>query len=303
MKLILASNVLEHPAFADFARAALDRYPDAGFLVSGDLLNVFPEPGENLEGSIFHELYGGNLITSEMERLVETRFKDASSSPFLGPLRDMFLPTGPRFADATAMARARYDILWSKLRPVTRSHAFHCIPGNMDYPRLLEQTSASYPQVQMMDGNVVVIDGVRVGGVGGVPNTAHPFRGITEISPYEMTDAEYERRLQALWGVDILVTHLSPQECPALETFVKTSPLQVLICRAPFNFNRASDFRGKREIQQLEGKSILQVRPFDFPVNEAFVLNVEEGKLSNPLDVEVFRWQLPHHELEWESVA
>ena len=64
MKLVLASNILEHPAFARFLQSAVARVPDAAICVTGDLLNVFPEPGEDLQGSIVHELYGGELIVS-----------------------------------------------------------------------------------------------------------------------------------------------------------------------------------------------------------------------------------------------
>lgn len=287
MKLILASNILEHPGFFDFLRAAGERYPSASFLVSGDLLNIFPEPGEDLEGSIFHELFGGRLITDEMNRLVKGRFADAKSSRFLEPLEEMFRPVGSRFEEASQLAEARYARMMKPLAAALGDRSLYFIPGNMDYPRLAASAIAPYPRIRMFDHEVIVLDGVRVGAVGGVPNTVHPFRGVAEISPYEMAEAEYVRRLNSLWGVDVLVTHVSPQECPALKTFVVESPLKLLICRAAFNFNRDSDFRGKLEVQDLAGKKVIQVRPYDFPVNHALVVEISRERLL-PLEVEVF---------------
>lgn len=290
MKLLLTSNILEHAAYPAFLRAAGEAFPSAAVLFCGDLLNVFPEPGEDLEGSIFHELYGGDLITSEMTRLVAARFRGADSSCFLEPLRGMFLPTGPQASRARQIASARYERLFPRLEEALGLRSFYFIPGNMDYPRLAERASVS-SRVRMFDQEVLDLEGIKIGGLGGIPNTVHPFRGVTEISPYEMCGAEYERRLRALWGVDVLVTHLSPEELPALRTFLLESPAKLLICRAPFDFTRAGDFRGKLETQEYGDKRVIKVRPFEMP-GAAFVLELTREQCSAP-GIEVFHWGAP----------
>ena len=109
MKFVLSSNILEHQGFSDFVSATIKTYPDADFLIAGDLLNIFPEPGENYEGSIFYELYGTLMIT-EMERLIQQHFQQLEESKFIEPLKEMFLPTGKQFSKAQNIAYERYSI-------------------------------------------------------------------------------------------------------------------------------------------------------------------------------------------------
>lgn len=305
MPMLLASNILEHPGFFEFVAETLPRKHDkngapSSLLITGDLLNIFPEPGEDLLGSIYCEIFG-DMIVPEMERLVTTRFQNIEQSAFIDPLRSMFLPTGAAFNKAQEKARHRYHTFFEKLNRALGAHACYFIPGNMDYPfisaSILGDSSEIPSKIHQLDCQVVEIDGVRVGGLGGIPNTAHPFRQVVEISPYEMTEIEYQRRLQALWGVDVLMTHLSPEEYPPLLDFLHSSPLKLLICRAPFNFRRASDFRGKLELQSMEGnagKGIMQVRPFDFPKNKAFWVDLAAGCQTG-------NWHSALDTVEWQA--
>src|SRR5689334_7620239 len=93
MKLVLVFNLLENEAFPDFLRATAGAHPDADILCAGDLLNIFPEPGEDFAGSMFHEIFGARVV-DEVRRLVETGFSAADDSWLVEPLRDMFLPGG-----------------------------------------------------------------------------------------------------------------------------------------------------------------------------------------------------------------
>ena len=61
-KLLLLSNLLENINIEKFIEKARDQLSSFDFLVTGDLLNIFPEPGEDLQGSIFHEIFGGDLL-------------------------------------------------------------------------------------------------------------------------------------------------------------------------------------------------------------------------------------------------
>jgi hypothetical protein len=289
MRLCLASNLLEHDGFFGFVRAVRREIPDALFLVAGDLLNVFPEPGEDLRGSMFHELFGGDLIVDEMNRLVRTRFAAPEQSRFVEPLRQMFLPAGSRHVEARELAARRYARYFDGLQAALQGGQLMFIPGNMDYPYLAHHHAMLRPGLMPLDGDVVELACVRLAGLGGIPRSAHPFRGVAEISPYEMTDEEYARRLEGLRGVRVLVTHLSPDEHPALDRFVAESDLDLLICRAPFDFRRQSDFRGKLEIEQRRGKTVIKIRPFEHPENVAFVVDLARG--TGPDAVETFRWR------------
>lgn len=288
MELILTSNILENKNFAQFIDDTFTQKPQAHILITGDLLNVFPEPGEDLRGSIFYEIYG-DMITREMENLVTDRFKNVAQSSFIGPLKEMFMPTGKNFKRTQDIMSERYTRLfneWSKILDRHPQNKIFFIPGNMDEPQLAQRLLSPSGQIVQWDTQVNTLDGVRMAGVGGIPNSGHPFRGIVEISPYEMPSEEYQRRLQLMWGADVLITHLSPQEYPPLMEFVMKSPLRVLICRAPFNFARPGNFRGDLQEAQYQGKKVLLIRPFDYPNNESFHLKIN----SEAADVAIYAW-------------
>src|SRR5690348_16946308 len=107
MKFILAANTMEHPAFSTFVRDAATDHPEAAFIICGDLLNVFPEPGEDLRSSIFYEIYG-DILVEELERLRADHFTTVSSSPIIGPLREIFCEDGRTYQQGLALASRRY---------------------------------------------------------------------------------------------------------------------------------------------------------------------------------------------------
>ncbi|WP_299407704.1 hypothetical protein [Acaryochloris sp. IP29b_bin.148] len=292
MKLILLSNILEHPGFPLFIRDIATQYPGITFLVAGDLLNIFPEPGEDLAGSIYAEIYGLDHLQAGMNELITTRFKQITQSRFIQPLQQMFLPRGTHFKTAQMLAHRRYNQFFTKIAPDL--HQNQCrlmfIPGNMDYPYLAQAATVPHREITQLDIDYLQEEGWKIGGLGGIPNTAHPFRGVVEISPYEMTEAEYQRRLHSLWGVDVLITHLSPEEYPPLAQFVQNSPLKVLICRAPFNFKRHHDYRGALGQMQLHNKQVIYIRPFEYPTNHFYLLTLDEQGIADP-HLEKLAWR------------
>ncbi|MGI9279418.1 MAG: metallophosphoesterase family protein [Endozoicomonas sp.] len=290
MKFLLASNTLEHFAFKDFIRAALHTHTNAHILFTGDLLNVFPEPGENLEGSIFFELFG-DIMVREMKSLIHSRFRDVQNSKLTPLLKQMFQPMGDFSNEAKQIARQRYSSLFTELEESLGEQNLWFIPGNMDYPDLAEGHTFNSTRLIQLDQSWFEADGLKVSGLGGIPNTAHPFRNVTEISPYEMCETEYLHRLNKMVGTDVLLTHLSPDEFPPLKDFLMETQARLLICRAPFDFRRQSDFRGALKVRDYaDGKSVIMVRPFDYPSNQAYVLDLfqEMGPVKQHLDV--FYW-------------
>lgn len=289
MKFILTANTMEHPGFAEFVRDAAADYPEAAFLHCGDLLNVFPEPGEDLRGSIAYELYG-ELIIEEMARLRASHFANLPSSRFVAPLREMFAPEGRNFARAKALAGRRYAGVFAGMGHAVGDSELYFIPGNMDYPQLSTLFAAPCPSIYQLDGDMVTTGGVRLAGVGGIPHSAQPFRDMVPISPYEMSEAEYSRRLADVWGADVVITHISPEESPELAEFLRDSPVRLLVCRAPFDLGRrVGSCRGTSQSAQLEGKTVIEVRPFDFPENLAFVVDFSPDGTVPQIDV--LRWR------------
>lgn len=279
MKLVLLSNILEHPSFPVFIRDTIDQYPDVTFLVAGDLLNIFPEPGEDLAGSIYTEIYGLDHLQTGMDELIQTQFKNIDNSDLIEPLQQMFLPLGRHYKTATALAYRRYNELFSQIghHLLDSQSRFLFIPGNMDYPYLAYKATVLHREIIQLESDYIRSNGWKIGGLGGIPETAHPFGGVVQISPNEMTDSEYQRRLQAMWGIDILVTHISPEEYPPLAQFIQHSPTKILICRAPFNFKKQSQYRGELQHKHLHDTLVLYIRPFEYPTHHYYVLTLEKG--------------------------
>lgn len=281
MKLILTANTLEHPGFARFVTTAVQDNEPCAVVVCGDLLNVFPEPGEDLRGSIFYSIYG-DILLQELPELVAEGFHNVHKTPLLQPLREMFSQGGRTFALAKSIARQRYANVFGSLRRAMGNNPLYFIPGNMDYPRLCEGFAALAPNLHTIDGRLINIDGLWLAGLGGIPESAHPFHDIVHISPNELSDYEYERRLRRLLNAHVLVTHIDPRECPVLANSIRKSGIKLVICRAPFQFDKDDDYRGTTSLDAWEGTHILTVRPFDYPHNRAGVIDLNPSFLAAP---------------------
>jgi hypothetical protein len=225
---------------------------------------------------MFHAIFGARVV-DEVRRLVETGFTAADDSWLVEPLRDMFLPEGRIARRALALADARYARIFAGIAGALAGRSFYFIDGNMDYPALSRERAAVAPGLVPIAETVVTVDGITLAGLGGIPNTAHPYRGVVEISPNEMSEEEYERRLESLPAVDVLCTHLSPEEAPALGRFLDRGGARVLVCRAPFDFRDARDFRGRNAIRRRGDAHVITVRPFEWPNGGAFVLDLAPG--------------------------
>lgn len=301
MQLILAANTIENAHFPVFVHDAMQTYPNAAVALTGDLLNVFPEPGEDFESSIFYEIYG-ELLPQEMHRLHAQHFNDIQNSTLIAPLHEFFDPDGRTYCQALALASRRYARVFGEMSRALRGRMLYYIPGNMDYPRLGALFASSCPNIQQLDGEIMDIQGVRVAGVGGIPHSCQPFHEVAPISPYEVTDLAFERSLKAVWGAEILISHLSPAESPVLEAFVRESPVRMVICRAPFNLQSMNDCRGASQYEHSEGKWIVRVRAFEYPKNDAFVVDFSPDVMIDP-SIEEYCWQAPGSSIAAGSAA
>jgi hypothetical protein len=260
MKFILSSNVLESAGYINFLEEALVSYPEANFIVTGDLLNIFPETKEHLQDSIFYELYG-RLVLDEMDKLKTSMFRMNRISPFAKSLHEMFSPLGEFYQKTQAMAVRRYERIFSHMEAILGQNKLYYIAGDMDYPGLMECVTRGASCFKSIDCKVVTVDGTKIAGIGGTPENIRPIPGIVDSTPNVMAPAELNRRLKTIWGVDVLITHVCPDECSELRDFIKKSKVKLVICKAPFVRKNQENHRGKLEISTIKDTHIIKVRP------------------------------------------
>ena len=288
MKFILAANILENNKFINFLEDALIAYPDAGVIATGDFLNTFPETREHLQDSIFYELYG-RLVLEEMDKLNQAKFRMLRQSPFAKSLQEMFLPMGEYYQKVQQMAARRYEKMFSHIEAILGQNNMYFVPGDMDYPTLAECVTRRSSCFHSLDFKLITLDGTQIAGIGGTPENVKPIPGVVDLTPNEMATAEFKRRLKRLWGVDVLVTHIAPEESGELRDFIKKSPVKLVICKAPFQRKNQENFRGKLEISTIKNTQIIKIRPFETVKHRAMVIDISKGNFDLQA-VDIFEW-------------
>ncbi len=170
------------------------------------------------------------LILGDLINLVDYRTGEGAVAEVLGPefgrrsaalrgagdyagMRALWVETiGGRWEEVRAAideaVRRQYQEMADALDGATGYVTF----GNVDRP---DQLAAALPSgMTFVDGDVVEIDGLRFGFVGGGVET--PLRAAGEV-----TDEEMAEKLSGLGAVDVLCSHLPPA-VPALHTDVVT---------------------------------------------------------------------------------
>jgi len=198
--MLLVSDV--HGAFPALARVAHIGEP---LLVLGDFIN-FIDYRTN-EG-ILAEVLG----TAFVQQVARYRANgDYAASRLLW--KERFRGEGNRIREAIGKA---VDRQYAAVTAALEGAEAYATYGNVDWPNLLRN---SLPDgVRFVDGEVVEIQGVRVGMVGGGAPT--PL-GV----PGEISEDEMARKLDALGPVDVLCTHLPP-DVPSLHRDVITGRLE-----------------------------------------------------------------------------
>ncbi len=187
--MLIVSDI--HGAFEPLA--ALARGPET-VLVLGDLLNLMDyRTGEGITADIL-----GRDVALRIARAralgdfgaMRSIWADAA-----GPDRDEFR------AQFEALALAQYEEMHEALAGTSGFATF----GNVDRPGQLQ---AHLPSGwQFVDGEVLELEGWRIGIVGGGISTPLHASG-------EVTDEEMHRKLERIGPVDILCSHLPPTVRP-----------------------------------------------------------------------------------------
>lgn len=178
---------------------ALSRAGDGadGLVVLGDLIEFvdYQDPSAGIIGRVL-----GARTSAEFGRL------RTSGAP--GELRRFVNDAWSRIPDAPAVVeqaiREQYDRLFAAL-----SAPAWVIPGNVDMPRLWPEYAR--PGLDLPDGRVVTIGGLRFGFVGGVPLPPGrvPYRG-GPWAPYVRTAEQDAAAVRGLASVDVLCSHAPP---------------------------------------------------------------------------------------------
>ncbi|MGH2661806.1 MAG: metallophosphoesterase family protein [Actinomycetota bacterium] len=173
---------------------ATDHLREAGkgcdaLLVLGDLINVLDY--HTMDG-ILVEVFGRDPVAEAAGLRARGRYDEARK------VMRRHAPNEPELRERFGeLAYREYERVFDALP----DNSFVTY-GNVDIPEMLR--SFERPGVRFVDGEVVDLDGERVGIVGGGLRT--PL-----FVPGEVDPAEYDRKLEALGTVDVVCTHQPPR--------------------------------------------------------------------------------------------
>ena len=183
--MLLVSDI--HGRFDALAEVATWGEP---LLVLGDLINLVDyRTGEGIIAQVLGIDFARQIAASRGKlQFAQMRSLWASK---VGDRREWFR------AELTKGIKAQYQLMAEALQGADAYVTY----GNVDRPDLLRDYLP--PAARFMDGEVAVIEGMRVGFAGGGLTT--PIKASGEVSDQQMSD-----KLAGLGEVDILCTHLAP---------------------------------------------------------------------------------------------
>ncbi|APU16986.1 MULTISPECIES: metallophosphoesterase family protein [Actinoalloteichus] len=165
-------------------------------IVLGDLLDFvdYLEPGNGIFGALF----GAERVA---------RFGELRRSPTgeAGAyIRSLWAGLDDAAAKVDAAVREQYARLFAAMTVPT-----FATPGNVDNPELWSEFAG--PNVTVLDGQTVELDGMRVGFVGGAlfPPGVRARPG-SPWKPYLRSAADFDAAIAGLGAVDLLCTHIPP---------------------------------------------------------------------------------------------
>jgi Icc-related predicted phosphoesterase len=168
---------------------AREVHPDDVLLLLGDLINIIDYGA--MDG-ILVEMYGVEAVREVVQLRAQRRFDDARA--VMNRRRE------GREAEMTERFQGLIRQAYRDVAAALPERAY-VILGNVDSPALAGEIFR--PGVEAVDGKVIEIEGLRVGFVGGGLPTPLGVAG-------EITEDEYNAKLQALGTVDVVCSHVPP---------------------------------------------------------------------------------------------
>ncbi|MBB4676688.1 metallophosphoesterase family protein [Crossiella cryophila] len=166
-------------------------------VVLGDLLD-FVDYHQHERG-IFGAIFGAEKVRQFAELRKGGRRGEAGAF-----VRSLWAGLADAGAVIEEAAREQYAALFGAMSAPT-----YATPGNVDLPYLWKEFAG--PDLQVLDGDVAEIGGLRFGFVGGAllaPGTTLPKQA--PWLPYLRSEQEYAEAVLDLTAVDVLCTHIPP---------------------------------------------------------------------------------------------
>ncbi|MGH2788115.1 MAG: metallophosphoesterase family protein [Actinomycetota bacterium] len=177
-----------HGAFDDLHKAVPE---GAIVLLLGDLINLvdyFSMTG------ILTEVFSAEAVAEVVRLRTQQRFEEAGRV-----IRSRSAGREDEVRSRISeLVRSEYEAFFQSLARET-----YLILGNVDNPRVAEEYAASHPEVHLVDGQVVTIEGERFGFVGGALPTPLHVAG-------EITEEEMRAKVERLGDCDVLCSHIPP---------------------------------------------------------------------------------------------
>jgi Icc-related predicted phosphoesterase len=188
MKLKLASDI--HGAYPDLASQLTS---DDTLIMLGDYVNLIDF--FTLEG-VLRELFSREEIKQVLEWIKQKQ--KAKAREFI---QRFTTPDGDRYPEAVNLIKESYVQMGQEIKCKT-----YLLYGNTDYPDLIRDTLGKSPNFSVMDGEVIELDGLKIGFVSGSPPTPWTFS-----LPGVVSEQEYQAKIASLGPVDILCSHVPPK--------------------------------------------------------------------------------------------
>lgn len=173
------------------------RGADAGsdvFVCLGDLILYldYEDPSQGIYADLFGEAHARAYI----EARTDGRYEDARELSAAAWAARGVVDPADRRAAMESHIRRQYEAMFAAMpQPALMTY------GNVDLPGMWDDFRR--PGHRVLDAEVVEVEGVRVGFVGG--GLVSPMR-----TPYELEPEAYAEKVAALGPVDVLFTHIPP---------------------------------------------------------------------------------------------
>ncbi|HEX2052562.1 MAG TPA: metallophosphoesterase [Actinomycetota bacterium] len=163
--------------------------PEDTLLLLGDLINVIDYTTRD---GILVEIFGLDAVNEVIGLRAQKRFEEARSV--------MALRRKGREAEIAARFHQAFHKAYREVYEVLPQRTY-LILGNVDSPPVAEELLPE--TVELVDGKVIELAGMRIGFVGGGLPTPLKIAG-------EVPEEEYNAKLEALGEVDIICSHVPP---------------------------------------------------------------------------------------------
>lgn len=158
-------------------------------LLLGDLINIIDY---SMMDGILVDIFGIEAVTEVIDLRAEQRFDEARAV--------MARRREGREGEIAVQFQSMLKEAYHEVRRALPQQTY-LITGNVDAPVMIEDIIG--PGVELVDGKVIELEGLRVGFVGGGLPT--PLRVAGEI-----TEEEFDAKIDALGDVDVLCSHMPP---------------------------------------------------------------------------------------------